>query len=57
MLDEIKDLDTKLIPYDGGEFISLLTGNVVLRRDLTYYSTIMALTPRLDINLKLYNKK
>jgi len=42
---------------EKGGFISLLTGNVVLRRDLTYYSTIMALTPRLDINLKLYNKK
>lgn len=46
---------TRNIGEEGG-FISMLTGNVVLRRDLTYYGAVMALTPRLSINLKLYGK-
>jgi|YelNatPaOPRAMG01_1025707.scaffolds.fasta_scaffold120549_2 inosine/xanthosine triphosphatase len=53
IVDEIYGV--RNIGEEGG-FISLLTGNAVLRRDLTYYSTIMALTPRLEVNLKLYNR-
>lgn len=46
---------TRNIGEKGG-FISMLTGNIVLRRDLTYYGAIMALIPRLSVNLKLYGK-
>ncbi|MEM2541577.1 MAG: inosine/xanthosine triphosphatase [Candidatus Methanomethylicia archaeon] len=53
VVDEI--YGTRNIGEKGG-FISLLTGNTVLRRDLTYYGTIMALIPRLNTNLKLYTK-
>ena len=53
IVDEI--YGTKSIGEKGG-FISLLTGNTVLRKDLTYYGTIMALIPRLNKNLKLYTR-
>ncbi|MEM1547307.1 MAG: inosine/xanthosine triphosphatase [Candidatus Methanomethylicia archaeon] len=51
VVDEI--YGTRNIGEKGG-FISLLTGNTLLRRDLTYYGTLMALIPRLNANLKLY---